>query len=666
MRREAIGLLQKRSRQKGAAAVFAAISILAMLAATTLVIDIGRLYLAKQQLQKQVDIAALDGVRRVSACSDNDVPTQSEIETAVLESLARNGLSDIASEDLEVTVGRIETDIESGFRSLVEESMDQSNAVRVTAEQAMPASLLPRDTSGNPMRASATARQPAEGSFYLGSSLASVDDGLLNQVLASLLCPLGDTGCQSSVVALDVASASGGLLDARVTVEQFASALGVQVADLSDPVALSASNPLLPDLLAGLSSALSGTASGTVVTLLDDLAAAADNTNIPMDQLFDGISADSPDAPLINVFDLIMALAQSAKADSSGTTPVSLPLNLSIPGIADVGVFLQVLEGPRFSGMGRPGTAMAETAQVTIGVRIAADELLDGLVGFLEATVNNVLLGLLGALTGIDVSATALSPPLNIGIDIEAGKATAWLDRLDCPREGVNGGLPIAALSASPSTAEVRVGSFTGGAFDNAPLESASDSRHIDLATVLVDAECLGLFGICLPGLSAGSATIDIALDLTSAGVGGATNPIALDEIRDFERVDTDDAGTPLPDWHPPVWRADGAPNQPPAPDNPQTAGAPTSVQTDLGLEVESSSTSGLVGLVADLVAELTDALLVLLEDLLDLVNDLATTLVDPLLALLGIQTGSAEVTMDTASIGHPRLVDTRVPEQQD
>jgi uncharacterized membrane protein len=668
MRREAIGSLQKRSQQRGAAAVFAGIALVAMLAATTLVIDIGRLYLAQQQLQKQADIAALDSVRRVSSCSATEVPTQGELEAAASQSLARNGLEDIAAENLTVTAGRIISDEESSFRELIAEPMETASAVRVTVARALPASLFPRGASAGSqrMRASATAMQPAAGSFYLGSTLASVDDGLLNAVIGGLICPTGDTACQNSVIALDVASASAGLLETSVTVAQLATALGVRVADLSDPVALSLMNPLLPDVLSDLSGALSATASGTVVALLDSLAGAAEGSAVPMGELFDDISADTPNAPLINLFDLLLALSQSAKADASGTTPIQLPINLSVPGIADIGVFLKVLEGPQFSGMGRPGQAMAETAQLTLGVRIAGGALLTGLSGVLDGIVNGIVSGLLGALTGITINVDTLSPPLNIGIDVEAGKARAWLDRLDCPREGVNGGLPVAALSAEPSTAEVRVGSFTGGAFGGAPLDDSGSEKRVELAQVEIDGSCVGLLGLCLPGVSAGSATIDIALDLTTISVGGAVNPIALNEIRDFQRVETDDAGNPIPDWHPPVWRAEGAPNAPPSPDNPQQVGAATNINIAMGVDVEKVDGSGLVGLVGDLLAALTTAVTNLIDGLLDVVNGLVATLIDPLLLALGVQTGTAEVTMDTVSIGHPRLVDTRVPEQQD
>lgn len=57
-----------RQRQRGAAAVFVAISLIALLASVALAIDTGRLYSAQRNLQRLADLAAMDAARVAGGC----------------------------------------------------------------------------------------------------------------------------------------------------------------------------------------------------------------------------------------------------------------------------------------------------------------------------------------------------------------------------------------------------------------------------------------------------------------------------------------------------------------------------------------------------------------------------------------------------------------------
>lgn len=645
------------SHQRGVAAVFAGISMVALLAAIALVLDMGQLYFAQQKLQKQANLAALDTARLIARCEANEAPSQADVDARITESLTRNNLENPGEVETFTAFGRVGRDPDTSHRSLQITDLADADSVRVSLRRPAPSTLFGNSGAGL-LTASATAQQAALGSFYLGTSTLSLNGGLLNQVLGGLLCADGDTACQNNVIALDVASARSGLLAVDVTASQLATAVGVSVEDLADPLELSLLTPVLPDVFDGLAVALSETASGTIVSLLQGLGDNAESFQVALNDVFNDFAVESPDAPVINLADLLMGLAQASRADDSGATPIALPINLNIPGVAEVGVFANILEPPQFSGMGRPGELMAESAQVRLGIRINSGAVLTTLSNTLNGIINGLISGLLGLLTGIDINVTVAALPLNIGIDVGVTKSTAYLDRLTCPRNGTNQGMPIAELSASPALATVDVGHFDGSALSAPPLNTPLDSRW-DIATVSIDATCVGL--LCLLG-NLGEATIDADLELSHVGVGGSTTPTPLPlSVRDFEQVEAADLD--LPEWHPAVWRALGAPGAPASPDgsNPQTVSSPAMIALSADLPVTESG-SGLVGALSGLVADIVDAITSVLQPLLDLINGLVLSLVEPLLEILGIQLGTAEVTMNTVSIGQPRLITTEVP----
>lgn len=84
------GFSPLRRAQRGVAAVFAAVSLLTLLAGLGLAIDVGRFFYAKRDLQRLADLAAVDGARVLSQClgpAGND-----EVTAEVTASLARNRL----------------------------------------------------------------------------------------------------------------------------------------------------------------------------------------------------------------------------------------------------------------------------------------------------------------------------------------------------------------------------------------------------------------------------------------------------------------------------------------------------------------------------------------------------------------------------------------------
>lgn len=639
-----------RRRQQGAVAVTAAVALIALLTCLVLVLEIGRVYNAQRTLQKMATFAALDAARIVSGCGSE--PTQARLEAAVADSLVRNGHPEILN-DTEIEVGTIETNADS-LRELSPTDLDEARAVRVTLKRPFPSMLTPLlSQSGGSMVASATATQEVLGSLSVGTGLVSInssESALLNPLLTGLL------GGSVNLTAVQY----NGLAGVNVSLEQLATAIGVDVKDLSDPLTLSAQTPILSDVLGGLAGALGDTASGTVTGLLTQLAGSASNEQVPLSLILDPVTSVAGNVPFINLLDLILALGQAAQADpSGGATPIALPVQLSVPGVANVSTFVRILEPPRFGGLGRPGKTSASTAQIRVLVRIEAGQILTGLTSAIQNLVNG-LLGILNV-AGISPAVSVVPPPLNIGIDLDVAKATAYLDAIQCPRDDSNDGEPIAELSVAPAIADITVGRFVGNAA-TAPALIPTDIWQI--ATVGIDATnaCLGIkIGNLCVGvpLNLGNTTVTLNLGLVAVdvGAGGGRVPLPQD-VTEFDRIEG------LPDNAPPAWLARGVPPQAPVSANPQTVGA----EIDVELQANLSSTqtgSGLIGVLGGLVNSLVNGVAALLQPLIALVNGLADALINPLLDLLGIDLGSATVTMRVVTVDQPGIVSKDVPESE-
>jgi uncharacterized membrane protein len=624
-----------RRRQRGAVAVIVAIALVALLTATMLAIETGHVYSSHRQFQKAATLAALDAARVVSGCSAT--PTLANLNNAVSSSLTANGFPAASLTTVVTETGTIQTSA-GNLRSLLPTaSIDNAKAARVTLTAPFPAPFLPLFNSSGSMTVSATAAEDAVGSLRVGSGVAAVNGGVLNSLLSGLV---------GGNVSLSVADFNG-LANVNVTATQLATALGVSVTDLSDPLKLQTTTPVLSSALNGLAGSLSGTASKQVTDSLKNLAGqSTNNTPIPLGSILGPAGSVASDVPFLNLQDLIMALALASQADASGVKTIELKnLGLDVPGVATVKVFAKVLQPPQLSGLGRAGQTQASTAQIKLLIRIDAGALLTGLLGNLTGLVN----GLLG---GLGTANVVVAPaPLNIGIDVNVAKATAFLNRLDCPRSGVNNGQPTAGLNVNTALATVDVGTFSGSASAAPPLNPATTSWP--LATVTINTP-LNLLG---------STTLHLGLALTSANVSSTSRN--LNDVYQFTSIPTTDAAA-----HP-VFRANGAPGLPtvpvasPSTENPQTVGSATSVGVTLGLT--SSQTGGgllgaLTGLVNSLVTTITTGPTSQVQSLLTAVNGLVASLINPLLDLLGVKTGTATTTMDLVTVGPPVIITTALP----
>lgn len=649
-----------RRRQAGAVAVFAALTLIALLSALALAVDVGRLYYAQRDTQRLADVAALDASRVVSGCaSSSGVPGSKAQATAeVMASLARN-TSSLEDYTVSVQIGR-QLSNSGGLRGFEElaDGDDRLDAVRVRITREQPTRIFPLVTGSREasLTAVAVGSQQAVGSFNVGSGLLTLNtqqSALLNPLLRALLCPNGGAACTAGInlTAADYA----GLANAHVSLGNLlagATEVGLGVEDVSDLLNLQLTLPQWLGVVGnGLEFALTGTGnqvSSGVSGLVQGLAGVAESNGavFGLGDLLNltGLALNQPVSdllaalPFIDGMTLLNALGQAATV-ASGVSSVEIPgLALSVPGVANVVVFLKVIE-PQQSGYGAVGSegAVARTAQVRLQIRIGAGQLLNGLKATLEALINS-LLGIL-AILGVHSSVAILPSSLNLGVDVDVASAEAQLDALQCPRASSNNGHPIASLSASTAVADVQVGTFNGTATAANP-QTLNPTGNLPLATVAIDAGLLG------------STNLALGLELTSVSV-GSQGPTSLNPISSFtERDPGTDAG-------PPYYQA----NNPVSNMNPQTMGSPVNVGVHLGVTSQQTG-SGLVGGLVGLVSSIVNSVnTVILAPLLTLVNSLATALINPLLQLLGVQLGTATVTMEAVTVNQPQVISQSLTE---
>ena len=348
-----------RKRQRGAAAVFVALSLTASLAALALTLDLGQLYFAHRDLQRMADMAALDASRAAGGCLGEVDDPFAAANAEAGASVVRNGGQLPYLTAGSVQIGR---EVNRGdVRTFVPDDGSDADSVRVTLRRPFPARLIPLFTSSSPdgaLAVSAAAKLRPIVSLDVGSTLAQVNSPVLNNLLGSML------GSRSLV--LSVGSFQG-LFDASVKLGDLR--LGANAGSVEEFLNTEIS---APGFLDAISQALSAGTDAVVRTTLDALATGADASRrvLPRDVL--GVPAGgAADDAIVNVGALVTALAQAA----NGSNLISIPLDLNLPPlIGATSITIRLIElarpaiGPATSdGEGVPQT-FARTAQALIQV----------------------------------------------------------------------------------------------------------------------------------------------------------------------------------------------------------------------------------------------------------------------------------------------------------
>jgi uncharacterized membrane protein len=430
--------------QRGAAAVFAAISILAGLIAAGLAIDLGRLYFTQRDLQRVANLAALDSVRVAGGClGDDGIDPAAVALTEARESVLRNGgqagwLRSTAANILGRQV------IADGRRSFELPTVAGNRAVEVQVSRPVPARLVPlmgAAQSTATLNARAAAYSTPSALVRVGSrplNFTPPSGSPLNALFGRLL---------GGPVSLDVLSYQA-LFDAQVPLGPLArnfrrapdvprspAALGdfmlALIDEIGDPVARDAAQAMY---------------------------AAADTSRTFYPEDVVGVS-DPASGSFASAGDLLTAAAASSLQGDPIFIPITLPPPLgsgeTTASARDPGAPAQLV----------PGGTLADASNFAHNTSLV-----------LQSNLPLDLGSLLPGITG------------NLSFFLQAGQSTAVVDRMLCARRGV----PADTVDVSATSSITRIGI---GAFSdiNAPDPQPQPVTVVDTNSTL------NVLGVALP-----------------------------------------------------------------------------------------------------------------------------------------------------------------------
>jgi uncharacterized membrane protein len=449
MRRKWQHLLSDR---RGSIAATTAITFTVLLGFTALGVDVANMFADRRKAQSTADLAAIAAVSDLSNAS-----------RAAGDTVAGNGFLNNANFNLEYGIYSADPTISPGDRFKVA-SATSANAARITLTTVTPLFFSKVITGKDSfvIKTTATATRSAFASFAIGSRLASVNGGLLNQILGGML------GASLSLSAMDYQSMIDTQLDMFGFMGALATRLNVSAASYDS---LLSKDVKIGDVVGAMADAGKKQygASNSAVQALSNVASAASGltATVKVGSLIDlGPYASLPigDTPKVTTsvatYDLLSAAAQTA----NGEHQVQAALALNVPGIAAASLKFAIGERPQ------------GTSWITVGSE--------------GASVHTAQTRLL--LT-VQVAGSGAASLINLPIYIEVASATASLSKLTCGFPNVS--TSTATLGVTPGVLDAWIGAVSDSQltnFSTAPNPPAATLVNTPLAKVTGRAHASG------------------------------------------------------------------------------------------------------------------------------------------------------------------------------
>jgi len=421
-----------RRRLRGAVSVMTATFIATVGLAVLVSIDIGNLFYQQRALQRSADLAAMAAAQRL------DLPA------AAQQAVVQNGLTvDGTNVTLAVVPGVWDASAGTAPTYFTAQAAvdGNTNAAQVTITQNVPYFFM---VGRRQLTATAIAKNTSIVAFSLGSGLASVDNGLLNQLLGYLL---------HTNLNIDAVSYQG-LATTNIRLADLAVALGA--GSMQELLSLSPSLGTLFNAVISVASqsglagvSVGGAGASNALSFGNDL-------NVPINIGDGGASspgllqvlalAGNEQAALnatVNVLDLLTTAAQIANSQSAVNVA---PVTLNLVGLGAVTLSLKIIEPPAIA-VGPPGQFLsgpnagqwrtqARTAQVRLGLGINANVL--GLAG-ITLPIGLQVAGAQGhakstncVVPRLNSTATISVQPQPVSLCIATGADTAVSGALNC------------------------------------------------------------------------------------------------------------------------------------------------------------------------------------------------------------------------------------------
>ena len=486
--------------QRGVAVIFAAVSLLTLLSAVALAIDIGRLYYANRDLQRLADLAAIDGARVHSQCLGS--AGIDEVTAEVNASLRRNRLPAGVTPVTRLGLRRVGADGLQYFEPAAGTAIGDS--VQVTLTRATPARILPlfAGEESRTLTSRAAAQSSWGASYQIGPPLDATVSGRFKPAF------------QSAVLRANVASGSAGVADALSASVSVAD-LDIDTRDFTDPLPDTEVPIPVLGLLAQIEAALNATGDAAAALAVSSYADAvaigrpgdnvipAEVLGLPVQGSYDGATVTAG-----------AALDAITGALSEGEVIQLPPLCELLPALRDLPTLVPALcdttAEVSLPGGSRPGSSTTETTLVTVN-ETTEDSATTG-SGLVRLRVR-----LANPLTG---------EPFELPLMATVGEARILRAQpLDCPRLGQ----PQNQVEITAQGAEVTFAIGRSNRFD-----AAFGQPEVDVTTVLDDVGPVPVLNLSVADLlrSAGLGALALGFPSESLTVSAYVAPVRAGDGR--------------------------------------------------------------------------------------------------------------------------------------
>ncbi|MCB1470398.1 MAG: hypothetical protein KDK08_25340 [Rhizobiaceae bacterium] len=453
-------------------------------------VDQGSLYTDRRDLQSLNDLAAL------TAAANLDRAT--EAAALVIQDNRSVGVS-ISQADLVYNpVGQdpdqIDLVVEKGrYTGKSNVAVDQRFQVGVTPFNAVRVSMrkggdlyFGKSLMDTPLiSTNSVAYVPSEAAFSVGSRLASLHGGIVNEILNQLL------GTNLSLSLMDYQALANVDINALDFLGALATDLDLEAGTYNDVLDSSASVGQIATALASLSGS-----NQTAQLALQTLGLNALNQTVPLRQLIDlgnvgrlGIG-EKPQG--LNVGANVMDLLQATAALANGGHQVEVGSGLNLPGLVSISVKLAIGEPPQnspFYAVGETGT-IVRTAQTRLYISAkiggSTQQASGGLLGLLNVKILSIEVPLYTEVAYAEARLTGISCPTgraaSIRVDIAArpGVADAYVGAIDESQlANFTSSLPVSPAKV----ADVTISAALGGA--NLSVLQVLASAHANITNNL-------------------------------------------------------------------------------------------------------------------------------------------------------------------------------------
>jgi len=428
-----------RADHRGNFAIMSAALMTLVVGCAGLAVDLGTIFADRRKTQSTADLAAITAAANLNNAVN-----------AATATVTQNNYP--ASALVSVQLGTYTANSAIAPQSrFVTPAVGTANAARVTLNTQTPLYFARYLTGANSysIRTSATASSTAMASFAIGSRLLSLNGGVINAMLGSML------GTTLSLSVMDY----NALLSAKIDALDFLSALATRVNMTGVTYnALLSSNIKLPDIIAAALAAQQATnGANSATTALSTISQAVSSltTKITPGSLVDlgpfanlTVGQKPKLSATVSLFDLLSTAAQIA----NGTNQISTGIDLTLPGLAKVIVLATVGERPVGSSLVALGSqgASVHTAQTRL-------------------------------LATVQVLGSGSVPAINLPVYVEVASGTATLNAVSCGYPNIN--TSQVTLGAAPGIVNAWIGGVTTADMTN--FTTAPSPPPATLVTVL-------------------------------------------------------------------------------------------------------------------------------------------------------------------------------------